>query len=267
MINIETVTANGISMDYFQFGNGPKTCVIIPGLSIQSVMDAADSISDGYDILSKDFTVYVLDRRKNLPNTYTIYEMAKDTVYAIKELGLKNIYLFGASQGGMIAMTIAVKHPALVKKLVLGSTSSHVTPAQLEALNKWIALAENGDREGLYLNFGEMLYPPQVYEQNKEYFINASRYVTDEDLRRFIILASGTKGFHITEVLKAITCPVLAIGVYEDKVLDSDATMELAEQMDWNKNFNLYMYIGFGHAAFDTAPDYRKRIYDFFMKD
>ena len=53
------------------------------------------------------------------------------------------------------------------------------------------------------------------------------------------------------------------MGVFEDAVLDADATMEIAEQLDDRPDFRLYMYIGYGHAAFDTAPDYRNRIMEF----
>lgn len=48
-------------------------------------------------------------------------------------------------------------------------------------------------------------------------------------------------------------------------MLDSDATMEIAEKLDYRDDFRLYMYTGFGHASFDTAPDYRKRVMDFFL--
>ena len=41
----------------------------------------------------------------------------------------------------------------------------------------------------------------------------------------------------------------------------------VAEKLDNRTDCALYMYNGYGHAAFDTAPDYRKRIYDFFMKN
>jgi len=61
-----------------------------------------------------------------------------------------------------------------------------------------------------------------------------------------------------------IHCRVLAVGVFEDPVLDADATMEIAEKLDSHPDFNLYMYTGFGHAAFDTAPDYRERLLKFF---
>lgn len=160
MIKIETLQTNDFSMDYFKFGTGSKIAAILPGLSIKSVMGSADAIADGYSILKDDFTVFVFDRRKEIPDAYPIRQMADDTAQAMKKLGLKDIYIFGASQGGMIAISIAIENPDLVAKLVLGSTSSHVRENQFEVIKDWISLANRGDREGLYLSFGEKLYPP-----------------------------------------------------------------------------------------------------------
>ena len=70
----------------------------------------------------------------------------------------------------------------------------------------------------------------------------------------------------LTDGLKKINCPVLALGVYEDSVLDADATMEIAQELDERPDFKLYMYIGYGHAAFDTAPDYKQRVLDFYLE-
>lgn len=265
-IRIHTVEMDDFSMNYFKFGSGDKAFVMLPGLSVQSVMGAAQAVADGFSMATDEYTIYVIDRRNELPDEYNIYEMAEDTAAVIKKLGLSDIYLFGASQGGMIAMTIAIEHPELVKKLALGSTSSHVTEAQYESLNKWIELAKKGDRKELYLCFGEMIYPPSVFDQFRDYFINVSQTVTDEELRRFIIIASGTKDFNVTDKLDRIQCPVLTTGTFEDQVLDSDATMEIAEKLDDKQGFHLYMYTGFGHASFDTAPDYRKRMLDFFAE-
>ena len=266
MATIETVKTNGFSMDYIKFGKGPRNFVIIPGLSVQSVMGSVDAVVDAFSLAHEDFTLYLFDRRNELPPEYSVYDMAKDTAAAIKELGLADIYLFGASQGGMIAMTIAIEHPELVKKLALGSTSSHVNMDQAEALSDWIDLARKGDRQGLYLSFGRKVYPPSVFEQFKDYFIETGKTVTDEDLNRFIILASGMDGFNVTDRLQEIKCPVLTTGTFEDAVLDSDSTMEIAEKLDDKEGFQLYMYIGYGHASFDTAPDYRQRVCEFFLK-
>jgi len=129
---------------------------------------------------------------------------------------------------------------------------------------RWIALAEANDPVGLYLAFGEEIYPPAVFEQFHDALIAAGESVTAEELRRFITLAKGIEGFDVSDRVAEISCPVLAIGVYEDAVLDADATMEIAEKLDPRPDFRLYLYMGYGHAAFDTAPDYRERMRRFF---
>lgn len=265
-IQIETVQTERCTMEFFRFGKGEKTLVILPGLSVQSVMNAADAIAAAYQAVWDTFTVYVFDRRKDLPPVYSVREMARDTAAAFQALGLRNICLFGASQGGMISLVIAIEHPELVGRMVLGSSSAHVQAAQYRVIEKWIDYAKRGDKEGLYLDFGKEIYPPAVYDQVRDSLLQAAAAVTDEDLARFIILAEGTKDFDVTEELDRIQCPVLAVGVFEDSVLDSDATMEIAEKLDYREDFRLYMYTGFGHAAFDTAPDYRERLLRFFTE-
>ena len=266
MAKTGVVKTNGFEMDYCVFGNGDRTGVIIPGLSIQSVMGAVDAVEQNYDILNNDFTTYLFDRRREIPDDYSIFDMADDTAAAMKELGLRDGYFFGASQGGMIAMVIAIRYPELVKKLALGSTSAHVQPDQRKVIDRWIELAKEKDRVGLYLEYGKEIYPPNVFEQYRDYFTNAAQSVTDEELERFVILAKSIVDFDISEDLKKINCPVLALGEFTDAVLDCDATMEIAENLDYRPDFSLYMYTGYGHAAFDTAPDYKYRVYDFYMK-
>lgn len=263
-IQIETVRTERFSMRYFRFGRGDKTLVILPGLSIQSVMGAADAVAAAYQSLEDSYTIYVFDRRAELPSPYTVRDMARDTAEAFAALGLRKVCLFGASQGGMIALVLAVEHPELVGKMVLGSSSAHVRQAQYRVIEDWVRLAKAGDREGLYLAFGREIYPPEVFKQYRDTLIAAAAAVTDAELSRFIILAEGIKDFNVSDELEKIRCPVLALGVYEDAVLDSDATMEIAEKLDDRPDFRLYLYVGYGHAAFDTAPDYRQRILSFF---
>ena len=264
-IQIETVCTDTFSMNFFRFGKGERTLVILPGLSIQSVINAADAIACAYQSLEDRFTIYVFDRRSNMPPSYNVREMARDTAEAFRVLGLKNVCIFGASQGGMISLVIAIDHPELVCKMVLGSTSAHVQEPQYRILEKWALLAKEKDKVGLYLEFGKEIYPPEVFEQYRDALTAAAQTVTDSDLERFIILIEGTKDFNIVDELGRIQCPVLAVGVYEDSVLDSDATMEIAENLDYRADFRLYMYVGYGHAAFDTAPDYRERLLKFFL--
>ena len=254
--NIETVHTNDFEMDYCRFGHGEKTFVILPGLSVQSVMPLAETVAEAYSILAEEYTVYLFDRRKEIPETYTVYDMARDTIAAFKALGLEEVYLFGASQGGMIAMTIAIEEPNMVRKLVLGSTAARMSPERYRKVEKWVRIAKTGNAEELFLAFGEAVYPDVVYKQYKGFLVENAKEVTKTELGRFVILAEGMKGFDVTGRLKEITCPVLVLGSRDDKVLGGEASEEIAEKI----GCEVYMYEGYGHAVYDLAPDYRERI-------
>ena len=266
-VRIETVHTGTFSMNFFRFGSGAKTLVILPGLSVQSVMGAADAVEAAYRSMEDAFTIYLFDRRNELPPSYSVRDMARDTAAAFRALGLKEVCLFGAAQGGMMAQVIAIEHPGLVSKLVLGSSSSHVRDEQYRVIDNWVCLAKSGDRVGLYLSFGEELYPPAIFAQYREALVKTASTVTDEELKRFVTLAEGIRGFDVTDELDGIRCPVLAIGDYADRVLDADATMEIAEKLDERQDFRLYLYAGYGHAAYDTAPDYLDRVRRFLEEE
>lgn len=265
-IQIETVKTNMFSMDYFKFGSVKRTFVILPGLSVQSVMSAAETIAEAYRVLTADFTVYVFDRRKELPDRYTVYDMARDTAEAFQALELKEINLFGASQGGMIAMEIAAGHPELIKTLVLGSASVRVAEEQFQPIENWIRLAKDKNAEALYLAFGEALYPPRVFEQSRDLLTEAAKTVTDGELSRFIIFANGLEGFNGTDALGQIRCPVLVIGDRDDRVLGAEASKEIGDSLKNCPEIEVYLYEGYGHAVYDTAPDYKDRILHFLQK-
>lgn len=263
---IETIKTDAFTMDFFRFGNGKKTLVIIPGVSLQSVMNFADAITESYKLFENDFTVYVIDRRKNLPASYSVYDMAEDTAKALKMLNLSKACIFGASQGGMIAMKIAIDYPELVGSMILGSTAACVTKTQFNIIENWIQLAKTGDVTALYLSFGEALYTKSVFEQSRNLLIEAAKTVTNEELNRFIIMSEGLKDFDVTQDLNKITCPVLVIGATNDKVLGGEASIQIMEHLKSKPNCELFMYDDYGHAAYDIAPDYRERMLKFYNK-
>lgn len=71
----------------------------------------------------------LLGRRRTA--AYRLPDMAEDTVGLMDHLGIESAHLVGASMGGMIAQTVAIRHPQRVRTLVsmLSSTG-----------NRWLSL-------------------------------------------------------------------------------------------------------------------------------
>ena len=266
-MRIETVRTNDFHMDYFRFGTGSDTMVILPGLSIQSVMRSAMIVAKQYEIFSSDFTVYVFDRRKEIPAGYSVRDMARDTAEAMEALGIRDACLFGASQGGMMAVVIAAEYPQLVKKLALGSAAVRLGEQEYRGLGHWVQLAKDGDKEGLYLAFGEAIYPPAIFEQFRDALVMIAKTVTDQEMEKFVVLAEGTCDLDVTGELKRIKRPILAIGAADDRVLGPDAGRMIADILREKDGCEYFEYDGYGHAAFDTAPDYKERLYSFFTDE
>ncbi|MBR4451833.1 MAG: alpha/beta hydrolase [Clostridia bacterium] len=261
---IKTVNTGKCDIKYFTIGSGKKTFVILPGLSVKSVLLSAEIVASAYDSFAAEYTVYLFDRRENLPERYTVSDMARDTADAMKALGLSDVYLFGASQGGMMALLIAAENPGLVKKLALGSSCVSMGSENFGVIRGWIDLARKKDGRALFLDFGEKLYPREFFEKNENAFAVIGESVTDEEFERFIILAEGTEGFSAESGIPFIKCPVLILNAADDAVLGSRAGEELIAAFKDRPGFSYHVYDGYGHAAFDTAPDYKERLKSFF---
>ena len=264
-IQFNTVHTYGFRINYFRFGHGDRTMVILPGLSVQSVLNSAEAIAEQYKMFADDYTVYVFDWRENAPDSYPVTQMTEEAAYAFRLLGLKDVDLFGASHGGMIAMDLAARYPELVHSLVLGSSACRVSDEQYRVIDEWVSFAKAGDAEGLYLSFGEAVYPQAVFEQYRDVFVEMAKTVTQKELDHFVRLAEGTRGFDITGILDQVRCPVLALESDDDRVLGAEAGELLNELMKDYEGYSYYVYSGYGHAAYDTAaPEYQERMYRFF---
>ena len=257
---IKCVKTNGFEMEYLQFGSGQKTLVIIPGLSIKSVLLSAESIESAYSCFAQDYTVYLFDRKKEVGRRYKVKQMARDTIAAIHALGLKDIYLFGTSQGGMICQFIAAFEPSLVKKMILASTTSSLKIDKGSAVTGWTDFAKKGDVSSLVSSFVDLCYSKETAAACRAAAVEAHKDVTSEELTKFRLLSKGAKGFSSERVLGRIKCPVFVIGTKADKVVGGGASERLAEKLDCK----LFMYENYGHAVYDEASDYKQRMMDFF---
>ncbi len=249
-----------VKMDYISFGSGKENFVILPGLSIHSVLGMADMIADAYKEFSEIYTVYVFDRAKDIHDGYTVRDMAKDTAAAMKALNMKTADVFGASQGGMIALYLAIDYPELVHKMILGSTFAKPNGTSNRLLEEWIQLAERKDETALLESFADNVYSETTLKAYRETLITSNRGVCDEEFRRFRILAEACRTYDCYDELSAIQCPVLVLGSEGDRIVTAEGSKQIAEVLDCE----IYLYDdSYGHGVYDEASDYRQRCMNF----
>ena len=255
-----SVKTEKFTMEYLKFGTGSKIMVILPGLSLCSVIRSARAIVKAYSVFSKDYTVYLFDRKKEIERGYTVYDMAEDSALALKTLKLNGVYLLGVSQGGMIAEVLAIRYPELIKKLVLSSTLSRLNDTAKKTLFLWGNIAATGDHVKLNENIFSKIYSKETLDNNKVLLALLKQEGSEEDCKRFVILADATNGFDVNDELDKIKCKTLVIGAENDAVVTGNSSREMAEKL----NCDLYMYDKYGHAVYDEAPDFKERVAEFF---
>ena len=81
-----------------------------------------------------------------------------------------------------------------------------------------------------------------------------------KDVKRFIILAKACLTCNPYVELEKIQCPVLVLGGGKDQVVTGEASVELAEKL----GCKLHIYEELGHAAYEEAADFNRRVYEFF---
>lgn len=263
-VQVATVSTEDVEMDYMVFGNGEKTFVILPGLSVHSVMGLADSVAEAYQDFAKEYTVYLFDRPKEIAEDVTIRELADETAAAMQALHITDADILGVSQGGMIAQYLAIDHPELVGRMVLGSTLSRPNDTFTQIVNEWIQLAGDKDEERLLGSFVDAVYSAGTLEAYRDILISSNRGITDAEYERFLRLAKACLTFDCYDELSKITCPVLVLGAEGDTVTTPEGSRGIADALQCE----LYLYDeSYGHGVYDEAPDYKQRCMDFFTAE
>lgn len=251
-----SVKTERFEMEYFSFGHGKEPFVIIPGVSMKSLMPVAPAISMAFAGFREDYTVYLFDRKKEIQSEYCVWDMAEDTSEAMRVLGIQNADIYGASQGGMIAQCIAISHPEQVHALYLASTMARGNRCSDSVMNEWLNLSLHDNPQDLNHSLFTHIYSTAYYQKNRSAFEMLEKQASPEEIIRFRFLVKACREFDVFDRLDEIRCPAVVVGSWQDRVLSGHASVELAEKL----RCTLHMYSGYSHAVYDEAPDFIGRM-------
>ena len=258
----DKLRVSNTEIDYITFGTGKKNLIMIQGLNTSGIKGAGLGLAFMYRIFAKEYTVYLFDRRPDVWEGITVRDFAKDVAVAMDELNMKNVDIFGVSQGGMIAQYLAIDRPDLVRKLVLAVTLSKNNETVKTVLADWIKMTEEGNMKGLVTDMAIKMYSAEYIKRYKPFLPLLTIMQKPKDVNRFIQLAKSCLTCNAYEELDKITCPVFVIGGGLDQVVGGAASKEIADKL----KCEMYLYENLGHAAYEEAKDFNQKVLEFLKK-
>ncbi len=260
-----SIKIDNTDMDYVSFGHGSKNFIIMPGLSdgLLTVKGKALLLAGAYTKFFNDYTVYIFSRKNDMPEGYSIRDMAADQAKALKALGIEKTSVMGVSQGGMIAQFLAIDYPQLVEKLIITVSAPRVNEMIHDNVGSWIEKAKRDDYKNIMIDVAEKAYSEKFLKRYRKAYPILGYVGKPRSYDRFFVNANAILGFDASEELDKIICPTYIIAGGKDKTVGIDASYEIKERV---KDSELYVYEEFGHAAYEEAKDFYSRVLAFLLR-
>ena len=123
MTQAKYANVNGLNM-YYEIHGGGQPLILLHGAFSAIGTSFGEPLPEHAKTRQViAFEMQAHGRTADIDRPLTIEHMADDTAAALQQLGIKNADFFGYSMGASIALHIAIRHPALVRKLVLASVT------------------------------------------------------------------------------------------------------------------------------------------------
>lgn len=240
---------------YREYGSGE------PIVFLNGMMMSTSNWTPFAKIVSKDYkmiTVDLLDqgRSDSCEDKYTIDTQGEFLNQFLKKLNLKKVHILGTSYGGKVALTFAIKHPTMVKSLILSNTDSYTTNIMKDIGKSWVYGASTLEGEIFSTLIMPYMYSYEYYEKNYK-DIKTIRKIFDNILdkewyQRFKRGIESARNFNVYDELKNIKSPTLIISSEFDIITPIGYQKLIHEEIEGSK---WIIMKGVGHASMYEKPE------------
>lgn len=257
------VHANGINLYYEERGSGEPLLLIMGITAPGSVWEKHVAYWEQYFrcILVDNRGVGFSDKPKG---PYTTAQMADDCAELLKKIGIASASVAGVSMGGAIAQQLALRHPEMVRTMVLMCPWARCD-RKGEAVFKHMMHAKGHLRPEAFSNFVQLLiYHKSSWDTDAVYdeLIQAQR---EAAINPFPQPLHGLEGqayacisHDVLAELPKIKQPCLVVGGMEDIFIPAWMVREVADAIS---NGELHLYENAGHAFhWEKIDDFNPRI-------
>lgn len=127
------ITVNNVELFYEVVGSGDPLVMVHGNGEDHTIFDRAA------ELLSGHFTCYLLDSRghgqSQKVTEFHYDDMAEDVYQFIQALHLEHVTYYGFSDGGIIGLLLAGRHPGLLDKMIISGANTRP-----DAIRRWLAV-------------------------------------------------------------------------------------------------------------------------------
>lgn len=197
------LTLNGATLYYEERGAGPEAIVFAHGLLWSGRMfdRQVAALQERFRCITFDFRGQ--GQSQVTETGYDMDTLTEDAAALITALGCAPCHFVGLSMGGFVGMRLALRHPSLLKSLVLLETSADPEPAENAGRYRLLALIARWF--GLRMVAGQVM--PVMF--GEKFLKDPARARLRQELQA--ALASN----HRIGITRAVTGVIERAGVYE----------------------------------------------------
>lgn len=227
----------GVKMYVEQYGNG-KPLIMIHGNggSIASMSSIIPFFSQQYHVIAIDSRAH--GKSIDAEDSISFEMMSDDNAALLQQMHIDSAYVIGWSDGGIIALELAIRHPEKVIKLV--STGANLWPDSTAIL-------------------------PSLWKHDKLYYdsLHLKKWSTEKEKNNWkIFMLDWTQPNIPLSDLAKIKCPSLIVSGDHD-VITLEHTLKIYQAIS-----RAYLWIlpNSGHATLiEHTDDFNKKVNDFFI--
>ena len=257
---------NGIDLYYETQGEG-DVLLLIPGLA--SDINTWSPLQKG----SFPYRWIALENRgagrsSKPAGPYSMEMMADDAAAVLRSLGIHTAHVIGKSMGGMIAQHLAVRHPQLVRSLVLVSTVMKHDDYGKQLLQLGRIVARDS---GLFVTLKQaylLSYSREYCSRTQGRLAEAEallrQFDTREVLDGYVEQSIACEAHDFSEFSGQVQVPACVIAGKEDLITPAQSARELAAALP---HAELHILPRGGHGVWREFPEDVNPIVERFLRE